>query len=629
MHPTGCVAVPDNLEHLFLYDKDALEAISGVQASGRITTFDGPMGPVVQIEGRKLHSGRDPEREARRWARDLDISEVTVVVVLGCASAYHVRAIEARCDATVVVFEPDLEVLACGLKHGDLGDRSYVFNSPERMARFLTGILTGTDRGVLAMWTPSMRFNPGAYAKALRHATDAVGRAKLRHRTACLRGRGWLQSYLGNLPQLDRALALPGLHGKMRGTPAIIVAAGPSLDHNVAQLQQLREHCLVLSVNTAAKALARADVRPHALVSIESADVSAGLEDLSWLTQLPAFLELTGHRALWDLPFAKRVAISVDTNACSVFSNRLDPGMGIAAGFCVANAAVAIAAAMGCAPIVLVGSDLAHSHGRVYANGTLFEDIRAETDDEGTITFTGMDQRRRIEAKSVAALGGNRSPATAQSVQVPAWNGRDEVRTTRDFMMFRDWYTHFAGQNPDLELINATQGGAFIEGWQHLTLEQVGERIRVDTTPVVSAGTRFETALGQTRGAAPHWRRDVALELASAQELLETIERALSVVNSDPDGDLRIDEAAVDTLHELNARARELLRTAPLVGEAAFPAVEELRIRGDITTYSFYASLREPVQELAAELARLLQKSPGESTSGPGPSVMGTTAKHG
>jgi hypothetical protein len=385
------------------------------------------------------------------------------------------------------------------------------------------------------------------------------------------------------------------------------------------QLHALRERALVLTVNSAARALVRAGVRPHALVSIESADVTAGLDDLPWLHELPAFLELTGNPSMWAQPFSHRVALSVDTNGCAAFSERLVPGFGLSAGFCVANAAVAVAHRLGCDPIVLVGSDLAYSGTRVYASGTMFEEMRAEPSGDGTVRMEGLAGRRLIESRSTHALGGNHMPTTAHTIEVPAWNGRGTVVTTRDFAMFRDFYTHFARMHPDATLVNATEGGAFVEGWEHVPLAEIAARLEATGgAPTVSSSRRFAAALARPAVGHDALRSGIAREKARIEALRALVNDALATVEHDPDGDLRIDADAATRLHEINASVRALLADAPLASEACFVPVEELRGRGDITTYSLYASLDGPLRSLDEELARLLQdtKSTGGNQDG-------------
>ncbi len=594
------------LARLLADDPDGLARIEALPPSARACTVQTPTGPVVAVDGRKLHSGRDPVTEARRFARGLDLGDVTVVILLGFGSGHVVRAIAARSSAAIIVFEPDLEVLAVGIDHGPIQPSTRVFTTPSRLGEYLYGRLGGTDRGVLARWVPSMRAAPEVYEAAKQAAGQAVDRASLRHRTARIRGPGWLRHYLTNLPALAQEPGLAALAFGLAGTPAIIVAAGPSLDANLEDLRRAVGSAFVLAVNTAATALGKAGIRPSAVVAIESLDVSSQLAALPFLREVPAFLELTGHPALWALPFARRIPISVDTNACSIFSAKVDPKHHLSAGFCVANAAVAIAHALGCNPIILVGSDLAYRDGHVYASGTTFGAMRAELRADGTATLHGLEGKRAIEGVSVDASGGVHMPDVARTVSAPGWGGGPEVTTTRDFAMFRDWYTSAAKtlRAQGVRAINATEGGLHIPGWDDVPLRDAIDVCGGDE----AAMTATIEALLQRAPSAP--AGIVALlegERASAAAILELAAAAHRQIADDPDGDLALDEDSARALTEINARTRSLLHGAPLCAEAVFVPIEDLRARGRITAFGFYAALVEPLIQLREALARTSQ----------------------
>lgn len=595
----------DPLTLLLTNDPDGLAALRARGASDRVARVDTPTGPVVSVDGRKLHSGRDPAAEARRFARGLELADATFVIVLGFASGHAIRAIAERTEAAIVVFEPDLDVLREGVTHGPVPERVRVVTTVSRLAEVLYARLSGCDRGVVARWVPSMRLDPRLYDEALVATANAIDRAGLRHRTAKMRGPGWLRHYLAHVPALASAPGLPALRGMLRGVPAVIVAAGPSLDRNAAQLAGLADRAFIMCVNTAAGALARAGVRPHALVTIESLDVSAQLRDLPFLAEVPAFVELTANDALWELPLRAKLPISVDTSSCAVFSGRIDAGHHLSAGFCVANAATSIAYVLGCDPIVLVGSDLAYSEGRVYACGTSFADMRADVQADGTAKLSGLHGKRAIEERSGDAAGGSRVPDRAKLRTLPAWGGHGTVVSTRDFAMFRDWYIHAAKTlvAEGVRTINATEGGAHIDGWEDLPLAQA---IAADG-PALGMAARVDTMLAAPPTDPAAVRRELARELTTAETIVRDARKALALLGDDPDGDLTLDGKAADRLLAINRNTRAALREAPLCAEAVFVPIEDLRAAGAITAHAFYAGLVEPLVALAADLARLLQ----------------------
>jgi len=594
------------LARVFAFEPHLIEHWGETPPRDEVGKIHSDGGPVVTVGGRRLHSGRDPEREARRWARNLDLSETTLIVLMGYASGYAVRAIRSRTEAPIVVFEPDLDVLAEGLTHGDVPSGILIITAVERLGVYLTGILQSFDKGMLATWIPSLRANPTPYREAMATAAESITRARLRHQTATLRGPGWLRHFLGNLDHVAKTPTISQMRAGLSGVPAIIVAAGPSLDRNVHLLKELDDTALILCVNTAARALDRAGVRPHAMISIESADITSGISALPWLHEVPAFLELTAHPNMWAMPFRQTIPMAVDTSGTATFSQWMDTGLALSAGFCVANAAVAVAHALGCDPIVLIGSDLSYSGERVYASGTIFEEMRAVDRGDGTVTLEGTQARRAIEAASHDALSSNHAPDFANVLQLPAYGGQGTVVSTSDFKMFRDWYT-FASERMSVELVNATEGGAHIPGWKHEPLRAIVDRhtlnARGDRAPV---SRQLDGLLVRPPLDLDRLRDAIAREHDYVLELLGYCAEALAIVDFDPDGDLALDERSAARIQEINGTARRALRAAPLAAEACFSPIHQVRTRGELTTFAFYASIEGPLRELDRELARLL-----------------------
>jgi hypothetical protein len=607
---------PDPLARAFAADPDALARLRAPLDGGAgdaVTTAVTDSGPVVVVAGRALHSRRDPEREARRFARALDLERVDVVVLRGYGSGHVARAIAERTEATLLVFEPDLAALREGLGHGEVPERVYIVTAVERLVPALYGALTNHARGLIVTWAPSVRTHPDVHAAALERAHETIERVSVRARTARLRVGGWLGHALDNLPRALAGATLSALRGRFEDCTAIIAAAGPSLDRNVALLRERPPNTLLLAVNTAAGALARAGVRPDAIVAVESIDVSRQLSDLPWLREVPILLELTASPALWRLPFAAHVGIAVDTSATHRFAARLDPGMTLAGGFCVANTATAIAHALGCHTIALVGSDLAYAAGRAYASGTLFEGMRAEVDASGQGRFAGLEAKRLLEAASPGATGGNRMPERFDPVWVPGWNGGAPVPTTHEFVAFRDWYTQAALElaTVGVRTIDATEGGAAIPGFEPRTLAQVLQQAAQGVEPLAQ-GSVARRLLDAARGPGPdqgHVQRELAVEHGHVIRLIELGERACALLADDPDGDVNADVGTLAQLAAIHDEARERLSAAPLAIEATHGNAAAIRERGETHALAIYRALDKPLRELATELARLLHNT--------------------
>ncbi|RMG97032.1 MAG: DUF115 domain-containing protein [Deltaproteobacteria bacterium] len=577
---------------------------------------------VVTVAGRKLHSGRDPVLEAQRHVASVDLEGVKVAVLLGYGSGHVARALaEAIPDAAIGVYEPNHGVLKVGLGHGPLPPNVYVLPTELALKYFLHQELRVHKKAAVVRWPAAERLAPAACTAAVRTILDAIARARMVHTTRKIRLDAWQTYFCENLPHLVRAGSIGHADFALAGRPAVVVAAGPSLDRNIEWLRGIEGHATILAVNTAATALDRAGITPTAVVCIESLDVSEQLADLSFVEQVPAFLEMTAHPNLWKLPFARRIAMCVDNTGMSTFAAKVAPGIRVSGGFCVANTAVALAFRLGAPEIVLVGSDLAYSEGRMYARGTVFEDIEVDEDDT-SIGFRNTDAKARIEASDPTKRL-DFACARRPRLEVPAWGGEGTVPTTRDFTMFRDWYAWNGAQMREhgVHCINATEGGASIPGWAEERLADVVARWRrdglcdaPDPCPRLLEATARPATTVEVLTTAVEYERNIV------RRVERCVRKGLAILGPKPDADLHLSYGKARKLHRLIGKMREEMAAASLAAEPIHTPLDELIERGDFTTTDLLRTLLEPVAAQDEVLARVLQSIEASASTAAPPS---------
>jgi hypothetical protein len=135
----------------------------------------------------------------------------------------------------------------------------------------------------------------------------------------------------------------------------------------------------------------------------------------------------------------------------------------------VSTLAFSLAQRLGCSPIVLVGQDLAYTNGQTYANGTPYEGSRVKLSADGS----------QIEHERSAALKATNGKLISKEPLLPAvaWGGQGTVHSTFGFSAVRSWFELAADvlryDRPDQRLVNATEGGGRIAGFEELTLAEV------------------------------------------------------------------------------------------------------------------------------------------------------------
>lgn len=440
----------------------------------------------VLCDGVTLDSTYDPAGQAADLVATQDLSETELVVLIGCGGGELPRAVfeaTTQLGQAIAVFEPEPAVLRGMFERFDglealEPSRLQFFTQPQSLKLFVA--TTYRDiRGVTVIFPPAYRrLHPSLVESLSMVLRKGMELAVVSRNTEASRGREWVRNALRNLRHKTEHPSIYALQNRFAGVPAVIAAAGPSLDKNLHLLAEANDHVVVFAVNTALRAVLRAGITPHFVTSLEALNVSAQFEGLEReLADLTLVLDEAGHPSLFSMPTARKFTFLEASAPYVAFAKKVDPqaAEGICCGASVANATFSVARLLGCDPIILVGQDLAYTEGRVYAAETVFGDLTFH-ESSGANTGTVTDPRG-IKQRILDESGADVKEFWAERYvnKVKSWDGQGEVTTSSDFNLFREWFQEMAvhlTRAEGMTLINATEGGAYIDGFEHLTLKE-------------------------------------------------------------------------------------------------------------------------------------------------------------
>ncbi|MEO8905630.1 MAG: 6-hydroxymethylpterin diphosphokinase MptE-like protein [Polyangiaceae bacterium] len=393
-------------------------------------------------------------------------------VVFGLGMGHTVRGLRAYSTAKIVVFEPDPGIV-----------RSFFESGPSELAEVpivctvheLTQLwprLSNGKQSVTLLNTPGYAELFPDQAQSLREALgQLVQRSSVNHATLRLRSRVWIQDVLANLDLLGQHPTFLALAGKYRGVPAFIVGAGPSLAKNGGQLAEAAKKGIVFALNSSARALDSYGVEPQVLACMESIDVSHLLEQVSYIDRVVRAFSLTGHPRSLRTGKGPLLPIFEGLAQLNVSLAPLLGSAGLPVSGSVSTLAFSLAERLGCSPIVFVGQDLAYTDGKAYAQGTPYENSRVRVAADGQT----LEHDWCETLKATHNHGDNKMLEREPLRSALAWGGQGHVTTTIGFNVVRAWLETasvvLAEEKPGTRLINATEGGARIEGFEECTLE--------------------------------------------------------------------------------------------------------------------------------------------------------------
>ncbi len=394
-------------------------------------------------------------------------------VVFGLGMGHTVRGLRAFTRAHTVVFEPDPGVVRSFFESGpsDLGEVPIVCNTHELSQlwpRFSHG------KTVTVVNTPGYVELFPEQARSLRETVALLlQRSGINDATHNLRSRVWVRDVLDNLELLREHPSFLALTGKYRGVPAFIVGAGPSLGKNGHLVAEAAKKGIVFAVNSSARALERHGAEPQVLACMESLDVSHIVSQVSYVDRVVRAFSLTAHPNALRTGAGPLLHVFEGIYQLNGPLKELLGHNGLSVSGSVTTLAFSLAERLGCSPIVFLGQDLAYTGGKAYAQGTPYEASRVRVGADGqSLEHDWCDTLKQTHNQDGAKMH-EREPLC----EAEAWGGGDTVLSTLGFGAVRAWLEAASivlrRERPEVRLVNATEGGARIAGYEELTLAEL------------------------------------------------------------------------------------------------------------------------------------------------------------
>ncbi|MCH7700550.1 MAG: motility associated factor glycosyltransferase family protein [Planctomycetes bacterium] len=459
-----------------------------------------------------LHSRYDPVAEADQLAAAQVRSDCYCYVVLGFGLGYHVRSLFDALvgESILVVCEPSAETLATALTCVDLSD---AFASGRLI------VLTTTDKsrihatlaprqGLTLLGTrfvthgPSKQIAGEFHNELSRRITEFLEFARMSLVTLVANAQITCRNIANNLSTYVTTPPIDVLENRFKGMPAVVVSAGPSLAKNVHLLAEAKGRAVICAVQTVLKPLLQRGIRPDFVTSLDFHEMSRHFfEGLGDASEVHLVAE---PKATWHVidEYPGPVSLLFNPFAEMLLGTQLAARGELKAGATVAHLAFYLARYMGCDPIVFVGQDLAFTDHVFYVPGVeIHETWRGE-----------LNRFNTMESKEFERILRNRRILNrTQDV-----NGA-EVFTDQLLSTYREQFEADFEQT-SARIINATEGGAHLQGTEAISLREVLDRFCGD--PIPAQRFAYRESMGQ---------RDRSRLRPTAEELRRRIDELKTV----------------------------------------------------------------------------------------------------
>jgi hypothetical protein len=477
-------------------------------ASGQLT---------ARIGGAYVHSRYDPLREAEQMVSGEASAGIATAVFYGFGLGYQVEAFHRRHpQVPALVIEPDAGLFVETLRHRDLAELLgagelfwCIGEEPEAVVMILDSLPLG--RLGFFRLRPSVTREPQYFRRVDTAIHALLDRREVNLNTLRRFGRLWLRNLLANLPEFAAAPGVGRLEGRFGGIPALVLAAGPSLDEVLPRLAELRERLLLIAVDTSHRLCQEAGVEPDVLVTVDPQYWNTRHLDRVRVEDTVVVSEPSVHPGV-----LRRLGGEPPLYFVSSFfplGRLLEEAVGtkgrVGAGGSVATTAWDLGRLLGCRPIFMGGLDLGYPGARTHCRGAFFEE--QVHGDAGRLAPAETAHYRVLHDAGPLRLESNDGAQTL---------------TDRRLLIYKWWFENqmsqqeqAAGEREPLLTFSLSGGGIRIRGMAYRSLDTLLE--------LPKSRPSLEPGLSAARLEAREYRRSASERLSAALRTLRELSGSL------------------------------------------------------------------------------------------------------
>lgn len=401
------------------------------------------------------------KKEIDNFLNDIkDIKNNSIFVIIGFATGEHLKKLrEEYSKNSIFVLEPNevIKKYAESLKWVNLDKNIKIFNlNSSEIKKYINEFnVDNININVFANYSKIYSEELKIFLEELK--TYCIN-LKGNRTTKILFERIWFETLMKNIPYIVESIPANIYKNSYEGKPAIIVSAGPSLEKNIDNLNGYENEFLILTGARTLKGLLDRNIKPDIIAVLDPGEkMYKMVEDYIKTEEIPLFFyEGTNADVVKNHKGTKilsRYSHSYSKFIEEVTQMPIIEGNG---GGSVAHYMTLHALYMGCNPIIFIGQDLAYESEKKYSDfarikGEVIEEIKNEND----VYVTGINDTL--------------------------------VRSDIYLDAFRTGFENIINRFPNIDFINATEGGARIHGAIEMSLKdalkQYKQQIKKDFCP--------------------------------------------------------------------------------------------------------------------------------------------------
>jgi len=469
--------------------------------------------PTARWKGQYLHSSRAPLREAQKVASAKRGTLYQGRIFFGAGLGYLMEIL-IEDNLPFLWIAPDKDLFFHLLYYRDFckiinkPGFNLLLEAPPGALHFFLEDIIGNQLDLV----PNKAYQnlyPQYWQGVSQEFYGFLDRKKINRNTLNRFGKLWTHNMARNLPALGTYPGIQNLVGILKGSPVVLLAAGPSLTQGLEHFTALKERAFLIAVDTACTALTAQGLKPDMVISVDPQYWNARHLDRFDSKEVILITDSTIHGSVlknWKGPVYLTAS---HFPLCEYLESRIDPKGKIAAGGSVTTAAWDLARILGPEAIYIMGMDLGYPKGETHVKGSYFEE--------------------RMIIRSSRFLTAESQVFRYLSSGNPVWE-RDfqgnPLLSDQRLTIYRTWFERVLPQHKGLQNFTLSPQGLSIETLEPCTLQDFLKSQEATTRKVIHQ--RLKELPYNQPATTQKIQEEIGMVQREIQNLLETVQEGLS-----------------------------------------------------------------------------------------------------
>lgn len=442
----------------------------------------------IFVSGFPLHDINNPEEESKNIAQKIPDKEASnkIRIVYGLGLGYLIDEISnVVSNSKIILYEPNLDILKYVLQIAQidalLKDNVFVAANKEDMDRYVKKLADcETEISITFLNSYKLLFEKDIF-DVLNVAQRAVGVLCAEKNMEMRIIPAAYYTFL-NLAKISQNPDIVQLLDVYKGKTALVASAGATLSENIQTIKENKDKVVIFAVNQNVKFLTENGITPDFIVNIDACDNRKHFQNVDTKDSYFIF-EGFCNNEIFNMPTKKAFNYISEGNffnywlrdCFSVKHNLKSAGT-------VSVTAFLSACVMGFNKIILIGQDLAYKNGQCYAKGSVGENLECILENGKYVIkpkdwdafFNSMKKENETPQMCTATIKRYLDSLNKNIYTIKGQNG-ELLPTLTSYSYFVNYFVELAtilkAEKPELELINASVGGAQIDGFKNIDLK--------------------------------------------------------------------------------------------------------------------------------------------------------------